>query len=118
MRIIVIGSRLFRDKELVRDSIRQAWIDLGKPALVTIVHTGAPGPEAEASILADKMGFTLEIHDKNWENGSLAASIRNQEIIKLGADLCLIFIRNNPPALLNFSEQVKSSGIPVRIFSE
>lgn len=118
MRIIVVGSRLWRDKLFVRDAIRQTWIDYGKPEDVTIVHTGAPGAEAAASDLAEKMEFTVEIHDKNWEYGSDATAVRNKEIAESNADVCLVFIRNESKSMLKFIELFEKYGLLVKVFTE
>lgn len=103
MRVIVTGSRDWRDQAVISDVldlIYQAAKDEGKRLIV------AHGCAVGADMLADgwvrrrkAAGWPVEAERKpaNWKKyGKRAGPIRNAELVRLGADACLVFL--NPCA--------------------
>lgn len=59
---------------------------------VVLVHGNARGADKMAAKIAEELGWTPEPHDADWKKYKNAAGpIRNQEMVDLGADLCLGF---------------------------
>lgn len=116
MRILVVGSRRWQDRETVNNGLRQAWIDGGKPRDVIIIVGTEPGVDVFVSDFANKMGFRLETHDVNWHNGPEARSIRNKEMIESSPDICLAFIYRESPGPINFANSVRKAKIPVTFY--
>ena len=116
-RILITGSRDWSREDELRDAI-DSWIrrNVEKDKVTILVH-------GDASRGADRMGRNYarlawwlqeESHPADWENqGKAAGFIRNQEMVDLGADVCLAFIRNGSKGATHTADQAAKSGIPV-----
>lgn len=93
-RILVTGSRDFDDDELMLKALLWARQTFNPDGLdrITLVHGGARGADLIASDWAPALGFSQEEHPAYWNNhGKAAGHIRNWEMVKAGADICLAF---------------------------
>lgn len=91
-RILVTGSRHFGDVGQVRDALQAAFMLLGAPGTITVVHGAARGLDTIAAHVAQRQGMAVEAHPAQWDlHGKVAGFRRNQEMIDLGADICLGF---------------------------
>jgi hypothetical protein len=116
-RILVTGSRDWTDIELIRgvlDGLRsQTWT-------MTVVHGACPyGADAIADLWArQQTGVTVEPHPADWRPGGVfdrsAGFKRNAEMVALGADACLAFIRNGSKGATHTADLAEKAGIPVR----
>lgn len=87
MRIIVTGGRNFDDYDRVFKTLLE-YVH-SQP---TIVHGDAAGADYLAKHAARALDLISEAHPANWrELGSIAGSVRNQQMIDLGADLVIAF---------------------------
>jgi hypothetical protein len=89
VRILITGSRHWEDELTMLDAFER--IAKTHPD-VTLVHGDAIGADLMADRLAKTLGWTVEKHPADWKrykNG--AGPIRNQEMVDLGADVCLAF---------------------------
>lgn len=118
MRILVTGSRLWRNRVLVANAIKQEWIDAGKPYKVVVVQGGARGVDYFASSYAEKLSFDVETHDADWSLGNRAGYLRNKKMVDLGADVCLAFIRNESRGATMCAKLAEDAGIPVKYWIE
>jgi hypothetical protein len=99
MRVVVTGSRGWTDRGRIAE--RLAQVDLALPP-----HSDAPvivvgyNPEKDspkgvdriAYQEAQKLGLIVEPHPARWdEHGKRAGFIRNEEMARAGADLCIAF---------------------------
>lgn len=110
MRVIVCGSRRWRD----RDAIVNRLFDL--PVDSVIVHGGAQGADRIAQQEAQKLGFLIEEHRAEWGTyGKRAGLLRNTHMASLGADLCIAFWDGRSTGTQHMIEQAKAYGIPVEI---
>ena len=120
MRILVTGSRDWRDFKVIADAIYQVVTEWRcKPGDVTIVHGGCKtGADEEANWLAELVGIKVEIHPADWKkHGKAAGPIRNQEMVDAGADICLAFIKNNSRGATHCADAAEKAGIPVRRYT-
>lgn len=107
MRILVTGSRLLTDSDLVARGLTVAVEELihrlpGDREII-IVHGAARGADSLAGswvIKAQKylssVGYSLRVeeHPADWATHRNAAGpIRNQEMVNLGADICIAFFK-------------------------
>jgi len=116
-RIIVCGSRTWRDRE----AIASRFYDLdrntkGPWPTVVIVHGGARGADRIAADEAAKAGFIVEPHPADWGRyGKAAGPIRNEEMAKLGADLCIAFWDLASSGTRDMVDRALAHGINVEI---
>lgn len=118
-RILVTGSRDWRDGKAVFDALDCEYVRLGRPLVV--VHgdcrTGADAFAHEWAVCLQVIGFDIreEPHPADWNrHGRAAGPIRNAEMVKLGADVCLAFIRNGSRGASGTAALAEAAGIPVR----
>lgn len=114
MRILVTGSRDWEDFGMI-------WSALNKVAepFSTLVSGACPtGADRMAEEWAEcQPDVTVELHPAEWEKyGRRAGFIRNDEMVKLGADVCLAFIRNGSKGASMTARIAEAAGIPVRRF--
>lgn len=86
MRVIVCGSRDWRDPEPIRARLRQL------PPDTVIVHGACRGADLMAGFVAQRLGLRVEPVPANWRAfGMSAGPIRNRAMLRRGADLVLAF---------------------------
>lgn len=122
MRILITGSR---DWESISDVFRliETMALIYNPTEVTIVHGAAPaGADHMAhqwvEVAKNIMPYTIieEAHPASWEEfGKAAGPIRNREMVDIGADLCLAFIRNNSKGATMTAKFAEEAGIKLYI---
>lgn len=116
-RVLVTGSRTWDDHDIVRDVLTGA-VYQNLPAV--IVHGACPrGADAIASWWVRQFGRNLDIaeerHPADWNTlGKRAGFVRNAEMVALGADVCLAFIRDGSRGASHTADLAEKAGIPVR----
>lgn len=112
MRILITGSRDWEDKGAVFSALLNA---AKQETDVTLVHGGASGADTIAARWGEHFGWTVEAHPADWaQYGKRAGFIRNDHMVKLGADICLAFIKNNSRGATMTAGLADKAGIPVR----
>lgn len=123
-RLLVTGSRDWDDVQRLREELEEAAWALSFPDDDVQEPTG-PGPilvsgacPSGADRLAEEfweeMGLPIERHPANWFGwGKAAGPIRNQEMVDLGADLCVAFRKNNSRGTTHCANAAQLAGIPV-----
>jgi predicted Rossmann-fold nucleotide-binding protein len=109
-RAIVCGGRKYKDS----DAVRQALVEHTEEGAV-IVTGGAMGADALARRIGLdlKRGHIIEEHDAKWERyGKAAGPVRNQEMVNLGADLCIAFPGGK--GTRDCVQRCLAAGIPVK----
>lgn len=90
-RILITGSRGWTDWQTIEQAIQaeRNWNEVA-----VIVHGACPtGADDLADRVAANLGLARECHPADWDqHGRSAGPIRNQEMVALGADVCLAFI--------------------------
>ena len=114
-RLLITGSRDWEDEESVRFEI--AGMTMLHPGLV-IIHGACPGgADLFAAKAAADIGIRQEPHPARWQvNGKLDRSAgfrRNAEMVALGADACIAFIRNGSRGATHCADLAEKAAIPV-----
>ena len=117
MRILITGSRDWTNIETISAAIMgAAEADGCTPDMVTIVHGGAIGADSMAAEYAEKNGYNIEEHPVVWRPYGIynprAGLARNSDMVNLGADACLAFIRNGSRGASDCARKAEAAGIP------
>lgn len=89
MRILVTGSRNWDDLEKMIEAIAPYDDCQGRHVLI---HGAARGADTMAANIASSLGWDVESYPADWDkHGRSAGPIRNQQMVDLGADICLAF---------------------------
>lgn len=120
-RLLITGSRTWTDQQRMYDALFTAYHELmANFSEVVLVHGGAEGADRmAASIWSRNSGMPIENHRAMWEvYGRRAGFQRNQEMVALGAELMLAFIKDNSAGASQCAALAEAAGIPVRYFRE
>lgn len=136
-RLLVTGSRHYSDVEIVRRWLHNAFeylsveeweeisfnevnVVLPSSERVVLVHGGARGLDSLAATLWSMHGGgSVEAHPADWEkHGKAAGPIRNQEMVNLGADLCLAFPLGESRGTRDCIYRALLAGIPTFVVTE
>lgn len=115
-RILVTGSRDFRDTDLAKRALVWAANVAGvdNPADVTVVHGDARGTDSVLAEVAVSFGCVIEGHPARWDElGKRAGIVRNCEMVDLGADVCLAFPLSSSRGTWHCMREAEKAGIPV-----
>jgi hypothetical protein len=118
IRVLVTASRTWPFPEMV-------WAELDTLHRVAdemvVVHGHCPrGGDAHASAWCDERGVVEERHPADWKQfGRAAGPIRNLQMVRLGADVCLAFIMQGSRGASGCALLAEQHEIPiVRIAAE
>lgn len=119
-RILITGSRTWDDEDTIREAIG-AIVAVQGPENVVVVHGACPqGADHIADRIAGSWGggMTVERHPADWRpNGRLdfgAGYRRNADMVNLGADVCLAFIRDGSKGATHCADLAERAGIELR----
>ena len=113
-RLLVTGSRTWDDPRTIDQAL--AVILARHPGGVLLVHGACPsGADAIAAAYAIRTpGYQIEAHPADWQrHGRAAGHRRNAEMIALGADGCVAFIRAASPGSSATVRLAEAAGIPI-----
>lgn len=114
-RLLVTGSRDWFEPGPVIRGLMDAWDDLGP---FVLVHGDARGADRMAAGYHARWGGLVEAHPADWRTyGKRAGFVRNAEMIRLGADRCLAFIKDASPGASMCARLAEEAGIPTFRFA-
>ena len=121
-RVLVTGSRIWTDGQTMWRALADTVHGIPIDQDIVIVHGSCPtGADAMADEWARGFGATIERHPATWRpTGRLDRSAgvrRNAEMVALGADVCLAFIRNGSRGASHTAALAEQAGIPTRRFT-
>lgn len=73
----------------------------------------ARGADTLAEELWESHGWPIERHPANWDLGKAAGHIRNAEMAKAGADVCVAFPEGKSAGTRGMMKIAEKKGIPV-----
>jgi hypothetical protein len=111
VRVIVCGSRRWRDRKAIVDRLFDLPVDS------VIVHGNAAGADRIADQEAMKLGLLTERHPPLYDAypKKQAPLKRNEYMASLGADLCIAFWDGRSTGTAHMMGQAKAHDIPVEI---
>lgn len=124
MRVLVTGSRDWPDRDVVYSALDRALDECG--TVLTVVHgacpTGADKYADDWVVQRFAEGYFVrpERYPADWKGPRKkgAGFARNAEMVNLGADLCLAFIRDNSDGATHCANLAAKAKIPIRVFRE
>lgn len=114
MRILITGSRTWTDIGLIQRTLL-GWLAENTPDSIPVLVSGAcpNGADRIAEWIWEKEGYPVERHPAKWdEYGKRAGMIRNNKMVKMGADICFAFIENASSGSSNAASLAEKAGIP------
>src|SRR5690554_977921 len=115
MRLLITGSRSWKDEDYIRQILSQMKLN---PETTTLVSGACSyGVDLICEDFAIEAGWTLERHPADWSLGKQAGFIRNKEMVDLGADICIAFIRDNSKGATMTANLAKKAGIQTYIIN-
>ncbi len=124
IRILVTGSRDWTDFRPIYDALQYlyAMVQGATDQKMLVVHGGARGADRHAANWveqAQNLGYLVEqephpVTPRQWTlQGKTAGHIRNQQMVHLGARVCVAFSRNNSRGTADCVDLARQADIPV-----
>jgi hypothetical protein len=89
IRVIVCGGRDYSDRAALFNILDRIHV---RYPIAVIVEGGATGADDLAAVWARKRGVPIEEHKAAWSvHGKMAGRVRNGQMARLGAHLCVAF---------------------------
>lgn len=116
-RVIVAGSRVFRNYDLLRRKLDRLLCNVHDPL---IIHGGAKGADTLAGRWADWHWYTQSIFHPDWSKGPRGGILRNTEMAVYaaagqGKGACIAFWNGESSGTAHMIETAKQHGLIVRV---
>ena len=119
MRILVCGSREWKDKEAIKLAIIEECNRSKQPSPmhVYIINGAARGADELSSEVAEELGLMLQEFPAAWGcHGRAAGPIRNAEMLRTKPDVVLAFWDGKSKGTKNMIKQAQDAKVRTRIF--
>lgn len=115
MRVLITGSRTWDDQETIVKALEDVQNEHPEALKFVLVSGNCPqGADFLCERTAESLGWEIELHPADWAKfGKPAGFIRNKEMVELGADICLAFIKNNSKGASGTANLAKQRNIPL-----
>jgi hypothetical protein len=115
-RLLVTGSRDWSDVDAVVRELEVVQAHEGEQ--VVLVSGNCRGADLIAEDIAVKFGWMIERHPADWKtHGKRAGFIRNGEMVELGADYCVAFVKDNSAGASNTVVKARIAKIPTKVIA-
>lgn len=112
-RLLITGSRSWSDVDAIKREFDVVAQHEGTN--VTLVSGTAGGADSMCEYVAKLLGWTIERHPADWNtHGKKAGFVRNREMVELGADFCLAFIKDDSVGASMTARIAKEAKIPTK----
>lgn len=127
MRVLVTGSRKWRDRERIHAAMLAQWDKAGRDEMA-LLH-GAQrsfdpntleeyGADTLAAGVARELHWLIEEYPADWEQyGRAAGPIRNAQMVHAGPDVCLAFPTTGSRGTYDCMQHAYEAGVPVLVFT-
>jgi hypothetical protein len=117
-RLLVTGSRDWDEPKVIEQALLKAWRRFISDGRTVLVSGHCPtGADWIAEQVAGHFNWEIELHPADWHRyGKAAGFRRNAEMIDLGADLVLAFIRNDSHGATNTLDLAIASKMPTIVW--
>lgn len=112
--MLITGSRTWDNFDVMVTALKR----YARPGVVLVSGACPSGADAMAEQIWEQWGLPVERHPLDWRKGNRAGLIRNQEMVNLGADICLAFRRNFSSGTTHCGNAATIAGIPTLWFTE
>lgn len=114
-RVLITGSRDWDNRACIEEALSVYTAD-ENPVLIS----GAcpSGADRLAEEIWEGWGLPVERHPADWTMGRGAGFIRNQQMVDLGADVCLAFRKNGSQGTTHCANAATMAGITTFWFTE
>lgn len=118
-RVLITGSRTWDRPDVIESTLRNWFVTNGSPWDAILVSGGCPkGADAHAEQVWDYAKLTVERHPADWnKHGNYAGLVRNEDMVKLGADICFAFIRDDSAGTSHCRNLAIKAGIPTTVIA-
>lgn len=123
IRILITGSRDWADYNKIYEALAlqdrcHEHSDCSHRYVLVSGHC-PNGADVMAEDVAKHFGWGVELHPADWRRYKGSAGFRrNAEMVNLGADVCLAFIKNNSKGATMTAELAQKAGIETVIYRE
>lgn len=115
-RILITGSRDWGDPWAIESAL---WEYATDDTSVLVSGACPSGADRMAEEIWEGWGLAVERHPADWKrHGKAAGLIRNQEMVDLGADVCLAFRKNYSRGTTHCANAATMAGIETIWFTE
>jgi YspA, cpYpsA-related SLOG family len=109
-RLLITGSRAWTDYDTIRRELMARY----EPGMVLVSGACAQGADAMCEQVWRDLGGRVERHPANWRKfGRDAGIIRNERMVRRGADECLAFHQDGSAGTWHCAREAGIAGIPV-----
>ena len=120
VRVLITGSRTWEDEDAIAVAFQTIEYEFGTyNSMEPVLVSGAcpTGADALGEAEARRLHWPVEQHPALWDtHGKRAGFVRNAEMVKLGADVCLAFIKDESKGATMTANLAEKAGIPVRYY--
>lgn len=112
-RVLITGSRIWEDFELLERTLQALVLELGEYKLV---HGGARGVDQYAGkFVRQQLGLPCEVYLADWGRfKNRAGFMRNAEMVRTNPDLCVAFIKDHSAGASMCAQLAEKAGIETR----
>ena len=119
-RILITGSRDWDDEGKIKFALAEAAkASAGYDDIVIVSGACPTGADLLCEIEAFRLGWQVERHPANWKlYAKRAGFIRNKNMVQMGANVCIAFIKNASKGASHTAGLAQEAGIATTIYRE